>query len=293
MSFSPPVRLPSPIPRHRKYKTFTKQLQAFADARGYVFLDQFRPGDMDIFYTKSKLGPRSKAKMLERLRSFFRFAVNREWLVKSPVSPDLKPPTGAHRLVNKAPFTDEQLEEIIRACDGINDFYGSGKWGNRYGNGTWTGEDLKDFIWLMVYTGLRISDVVLFDIERLHGNEVFLRAKKNGGDVFTHIPDWLRDRLNARVKLHGKRPFLIGGTNGSIRVIDKWRAAAREGVRARRRRQQNARRRTGFATLLRESCCRRACRLPMSRICSATMRRRCGSITPAGCRSAKPGSQEF
>ncbi len=210
-------------PTYRKYRTFTKQLQAFADSRGYVMLDQFRPGDMDIFYTKSKLGPRSKAKMLERLRSFFRFAVNREWLAKSPVSSDLKPPTGAHRLVNKAPFTDEQLEDIIKACDGINDFYGSGKWGNRHGNGTWTGEDLKDFIWVSVYTGLRISDVVLFDIERLQGNEVFLRAKKNGGDVFTHIPDWLRDRLNARGKRYGKRPFLIGGTKRLDTVIDAWR----------------------------------------------------------------------
>jgi integrase len=210
-------------PTLRKYKTFTKQLQAFADARGYVMLDQFRPGDMDIFYTKSKLGPRAKAKMLERLRGFFRFAVNREWLVKSPVSSDLKPPTGAHRRVNKAPFTDEQLEDIIQACDRVNDFYGSGKWGNRHGNGTWTGEDLKDFIWLSIYTGLRISDIVLFDIERLHGNEVYLRAKKNGGDVFTHIPDWLRDRLNARAKRHGRRPFLIGGTKRLDTVIDAWR----------------------------------------------------------------------
>ena len=60
---------------------------------------------------------------------------------------------------------------------------------------------------MMIYTGLRISDVVLFDMERLHGNEVFLRAKKNGGDVFTWIPDWLRDRLIARAKTlrHGSR----------------------------------------------------------------------------------------
>ena len=36
----------------------------------------------------------------------------------------------------------------------------------------------------MVYTGLRISDVGLFRIDRLKGNEVFLRAKKNGGEVF-------------------------------------------------------------------------------------------------------------
>jgi integrase len=206
-------------PTYRKHKTFAKQLQAFADSLGYVMLDQFRPGDIDTFYTKSALGPRSKAKMLERLRSFFRFAVNRDWIRKSPVSPDLKAPTGGNRPVNKAPFTDEQLADIIKACDHLEDR----PWGNRHGSGMWTGEDMKDFIWTLVYTGLRISDVVLFDIERLNGNEVFLRAKKNGGDVFTHIPDWLCDRLNARIKRHGKQPFLIGGTKRLDTVIDTWR----------------------------------------------------------------------
>jgi hypothetical protein len=57
-------------------------------------------------------------------------------------------------------------------------------WSNWREQGAWTGEDLKDFIWVMVYTGLRISDVGLFRIDRLKGNEVFLRAKKNGGEVF-------------------------------------------------------------------------------------------------------------
>ena len=48
---------------------------------------------------------------------------------------------------------------------------------------------MKDFIWVMVYTGLRISDVGLFHTKRLQGNEVFLRAKKNGGEVFAYVPD--------------------------------------------------------------------------------------------------------
>ena len=65
-----------------------------------------------------------------------------------------------------------------------------GRWGNRFGSGNWTGDDLKDFIWFMTHTGLRISDVVLFDIERLRGNEVFLRAKKNGGEV--SVPNVVR-----------------------------------------------------------------------------------------------------
>jgi integrase len=60
-------------------------------------------------------------------------------------------------------------------------------------------------------------------MERLHGNEVFLRAKKNGGDVFAYIPDWLRDRLTARAERVGRTPFLIGGTKRLDTVIDTWR----------------------------------------------------------------------
>jgi integrase len=207
------------FPTYRKYKTFTKQLQVFADSLGYVMLAQFRPGDIDRFYTGSTLGPRSKLKMLDRLRSFFKFAVNREWISKSPVSSDLKPPARSSRAANKVPFTDEQLADLIKVCDHVEDR----RWGNRHGSGKWTGEDLKDFIWLSVYTGLRISDVVLFDMERVDGNEVYLRAKKNGGDVFTYIPDWLRDRLLKRAEKFGQQPFMIGGSNRLDTVIDLWR----------------------------------------------------------------------
>jgi integrase len=206
-------------PTYRKYKTFTTQLAAFADSRGYVMLDQFRPSDIDLFYTTSQLGPRSKAKMLERLRGFFRFALYRDWIPKSPVSPDLKPPAGGTRPANKLPFTDDQLDAIVKACDRFPDR----PWANHSGAGVWTGEDLKEFVWMLVYTGLRISDVVLFDMDRLHGNEVFLRAKKNGGDVFTYIPDWLRDRLLARATRHGAKPFLIGDAKHLDSVIETWR----------------------------------------------------------------------
>jgi len=204
---------------YRKYRTFTKQFQIFAESRGYVMLDQFRPADIDVFYISSPLGPRSKAKLLDRVRMFFRFAVHREWITKSPVSPDLKPPAGATKAANKMPFTDEQLADIIKACDQVEDR----RWGNRYGSGVWTGEDLKDLIWTMVYTGLRISDVVLFDLERLQGNEVFLRAKKNGGDVFAYLPDWLRDRLLARARRHGKRLFFVGEAAHLDTTIECWR----------------------------------------------------------------------
>ena len=203
----------------RKYRTFTKQLRTYADNKGYVMLDQFTSGDIDVFYSGWNLGARSKGKALGTLRNFFKFCMNREWLAKNPVTSDLKPPLGANRVANKVPFTDSELQRIIDACDRL----GAVEWNNGRKTGVWTGEDVKDFIWLLTYTGLRISDVGLFRIDRLHGNEVFLRAKKNGGDVFTWIPDWLAQRLTQRAKRHGPRPFITGESDRLETVTDLWR----------------------------------------------------------------------
>jgi hypothetical protein len=146
--------------------------------------------------------------------------VNREWLSKNPVSADMKPPMGANRVANKAPYTDEELQHIIDACDEL----GTVKWSNGLEQSqVYSGEDLKDFIWVMVYMGLRISDVGLFHMDRLKGNDVFLRAKKNGGEVFAFIPDWLRDRLNDRAKRCGVRPFVVGQSDKLETVTDMWR----------------------------------------------------------------------
>ena len=190
----------------------------------------------------------------------------------------MKPPIGANRIANKAPFTDEQLADIIKACGHINGYKKDGRWGNRFGSGNWTGDDLKDFIWFMTHTGLRISDVVLFDIERLHGNEVFLRAKKNGGEVFVWIPDWLRDRLQARVKQFGKQPFMVSGSQRLDGDDRHLAGEACKGIRTRRHRCRTWLRRTDFGTRSRVSCCSAACRLRTSLISWVMMRRRSGNI---------------
>ena len=203
----------------RKYRTFAKQLTAFADSRGYVMLHQFTSGDIDIFYSAWNLGARAKGKRLGTLRAFFRFCMNRKWLHENPISTDIMPPIGANRAANKAPYTDDELQRIIDACDRL----GEVAWTNGRESSVWTGDDVKDFIWVMVYTGLRISDVGLFHMNRLKGNEVFLRAKKNGGEVFAYIPDWLRDRLNTRAKRCGMRPFVVGHSDRLETVTDMWR----------------------------------------------------------------------
>jgi integrase/recombinase XerC len=202
----------------RKYRTFAKQITAYADSRGYVMLDQFTPGDIDLFWANWKLGARAKGKRLTTLRAFFRFCVNRKWIDELPVSSDIKPPVGSSKAANKAPFTDEELNRIIKACDEVKV-----EWKNETGLGVWTGEDLKDLIWLMIYTGFRISDATFFDIKRLKGEQVFIRATKNGGDVFAYIPDWLRDRLLARAERCGRRPFIVAKSERLETVTNIWR----------------------------------------------------------------------
>ena len=202
----------------RKYRTFTKQITAYAESRGYVMLDQFTPADVDLFWANWKIGGRAKGKRLHTLRAFFRFCLNRKWIPESPVSVDIKAPIGSSKAANKAPFTDDELQRIIKGCDDVKV-----DWKNETGVGVWTGEDLKDLIWLMVFTGFRISDATFFDMNRLRGNQVFIRATKNGGDVFAYIPDWLRDRLRGRAEHFGERPFIVGKSERLETVTNLWR----------------------------------------------------------------------
>jgi integrase len=202
----------------RKYHTFAKQIRDFGDGLGYVMLDQFTPDDIDRFWADWKLGPRAKGKRLTTLRAFFRFGANRKWIAESPVSSDIKAPVGSSRGANKAPFTDDEIRRIVAACDQVKV-----EWKNETGTGEWTGDDLKDLIWLMLYTGFRISDATLFSINRLHGDQVFVRAKKNGGDVFAYVPDWLAERLQARAKRFGHRPFIVARSDRLETITNIWR----------------------------------------------------------------------
>ena len=75
----------------------------------------------------------------------------------------------------------------------------------------------------MLYTGFRISDATLFSMKRLHGDQVFIRAKKNGGDVFAYVPDWLRDRLRGARGAVRRAALHRGQSDRLETVTNIWR----------------------------------------------------------------------
>jgi integrase/recombinase XerD len=201
----------------KKYRTFTRQLLAYAEGRGYVCLDQLDVSDMDRFSASWKDGDRAKAKKLERLKGFIRFCIKRKFIAED-ITSDLEAPEGASVPLPKSPFSDEELESIYKACD----MFGPAKPGPGHRN--WTGEDVKDFVYLSVYTGLRISDIATFDItKRLDGNDVFLRMHKTKKELYTWIPDWLVNRLRDREKKHGALIFRCGVTMNMRQLTEIWR----------------------------------------------------------------------
>jgi integrase len=202
----------------KKYRTFANQLQAYSDSRGYVSLQQLDVSDMDRFYASWKDEKRSRAKKLERLKSFIKFCLKRKWLAED-IAEDLRAAAGSSIPPNKMPFTDEELDRIYKACDTIGGPKPPGP-----GYRPWGGEDVKDFVMLSIYTGLRISDVSTFNItERLKGNDVFLRMHKTQKELFTWLPDWLVNRMRAREKNHGPLIFRAGQAMNMRAVSERWR----------------------------------------------------------------------
>jgi hypothetical protein len=91
-----------------KYCTFTNQLNAYAANRGYIRIDQLSVLDMDRFYASWTDAIRSRAKKLERLKSFIQFCKKRNWLTDD-IAEDLDAPHGASVTMPKAPNSDEEI----------------------------------------------------------------------------------------------------------------------------------------------------------------------------------------
>jgi len=225
------------INTQKKYRLLMAKLKAFAAERGYVAIDQWKPIDVRDFRLSWKVSPRSAAKGMTTIKTFFEFCLANEWITRNParlVKQHRTRDAADKRNEQKFPFSEDELKRMYRACA---EEYGkqtitwsrthhgkpAGAQINRYRR-KWTGQDVADFISVSVYTGLRISDVATFHIDRLQPTgEIRIRTTKAGTHVYTWVPEWLQERIQERAQRVG--PFIFGEhTTKDLNVItDVWR----------------------------------------------------------------------
>jgi integrase len=203
----------------RMYRYLLEDFSKVSTEKGFIALEQWGPADIRE-YRKSWNGEASTAtKKMSILKTFFEYCLTNEWINRNPARlVRQKHNRNEDEERERIPFSDEELARMFKACESS---YGKGEFEYRY---HWTGQDLADFISVSVYTGLRISDVATFDVQRLlNSGECHIRTTKVGNKVYTWIPEWLQERVRERALVYGPRIFGASENSDTEVLTDLWR----------------------------------------------------------------------
>src|SRR6266849_797243 len=195
----------------RKYRLLQKQMKQYAHNGGLMFLDEFDLSALSAFRSSWLDGPRTSAKKLERLRSFFEFTQKRKWVAGNPAN-ELKSPKVT--LCPTLPFTREEMRRILAAVTGYSE--------NIEERGSENAQRLLGFVLLLRYTGMRIGDVTRLTSGQIQGKRVFLYTQKTGVAVNTILPEAVLLALESTPKVTEKHYFWDGKQQIDI-AIGSWR----------------------------------------------------------------------
>lgn len=194
-----------------KYRFLFEHIGEFAQRRGLRYIAEFDVVLLDEFRATWKDGARSSAKKLERLRGFFRFAQEREWITKNPAA-NLKAPKVTLRPT--MPFTDEEMLRILVAAD---------QYGKKFaGPGRENALRVRGLVLLLRYSGLRIGDAIALTVDRIRGDRLFLFTHKTGTPVNTVLPGFVANALQVMPKT-AKRYFFWDGVHTLEATVGSWR----------------------------------------------------------------------
>jgi integrase/recombinase XerD len=183
----------------RKYKLLKRQMTEFGEQLGLKMLAQFDLDVLSKFRARWKDGPQTATKKLERLRAFFRFAHDRQWVESNPAVKMKLTKTAACPTM---PLTPKQWLDLLTACDKFLT--------NAPVEGKMNALRLKSLLVLMRYSGMRVSDAVTLTADKLDGNRLFLYTQKTGIPVYTVLPDSVLRVLDATPRVRDTRYFWTG-----------------------------------------------------------------------------------
>jgi integrase len=166
----------------RKYRLVATELSGkFGDAP----LRSVTTDDLRQLRESWKLAPITMQKRLEMVRKFFTFCMDSDWIEKNPARGVEAPPV---KYDPTLPFTDEEMEKILWASESIREVHPKITKD--------TEKKLKALILLMRYSGIRISDAVMFRREKLKNGKLFLKQEKTKQPVWVPLPQNVVDAIS-------------------------------------------------------------------------------------------------
>lgn len=153
-----------------KYKLLTRELKAFFPER---LVESISIDDLRTYRESWDLSPVTSSKKVERMRAFFKFCMESGWIGNNPARL-LKLPKV--KTMPTLTFTTEEWEKILWATE----IYPDRPKGRR--------AQVKSFVLLLRYSGLRIGDAVNLEVKRVREGKLLLYTAKVGTLVWLPLP---------------------------------------------------------------------------------------------------------
>ncbi len=179
----------------RKHRQLHRQMQAFAAQEGLPFVKQWEDVETVRRFRQSwRDHGLTVVKKMERLRAFFRYAEENEWIKKNPAA-KLKSPTPKQKPT--MPFTQDDTVSILAACDHYRG----------------DGSRMKVLVLLLRYSGLRIGDAVRLARDRIVAGRLFLYTAKTSVPVWCPIPSFVTEALDGFRPMNSAYYFWCGASS--------------------------------------------------------------------------------
>lgn len=189
-----------------KYKRVSDEIKAKFQGK---LLREITIHDLRHMMQSWKLASVTTQKRLEMLRKFFKVCVDSGWIEKNPAKAIEGP------IVNydpTLPYTDAEMEKILWAAESIREAHPKIPKGSE--------KKLKALILLMRYSGIRISDAVMYRRDLVKDGKLFLRQTKTKHPVLVPLPKEVLKALAACDE--GNAYFFYNGIGKVKTCITEW-----------------------------------------------------------------------
>jgi integrase len=186
----------------RKYELVVNDL---VRAMGGLELRVVTADDLARHRENWKASAQMARKRIERMKTIFRFCVERGWIKSNPAA-GLKPPKSKPNQV--VPFSPAEMEKILWATE----IYKDDPPGRR--------GQVRAFVLVLRYTGLRIGDAVALKRESVSDGRLHIRTAKTGTSVWLPLKKEVVDALK-EIRNVNDRYFWSG--NGTLKsAVSSW-----------------------------------------------------------------------